>query len=83
MAYDLRERNVKNYKEITSVEQCKAGTTRRRPLREKRLYELEVIERDTLNRRVKVHYVGYDSDDDEWRDEKDIEIIYPVPGEPQ
>lgn len=57
---------------------CSKLFTRKRP-REK-LYELEVIEKDRLNRRVKVDYVGYDSEDDEWRNEKDIKIIYPVQG---
>ena len=78
MAYDLRVRKVKNYKEIVSVEQCKAAA-KKRP-REEKLYELEVVEKDKPNRRVKVHYVGYDAEYDEWRDEKDVKIIYPVQG---
>ena len=76
MAYDLRARKVKNYKEVTNIEFCKVGT-RKRP-REEKLYQLEVIEKDRQNRRVKVHYVGYESEYDEWRDEKDVKIIYPV-----
>ena len=36
------------------------------------LFDLEVLERDSGSSRVKVHYTGYGSSDDEWRDEKDI-----------
>ena len=75
MTYDLKARKVKNYKEVANIEFCKVGM-RKRP-REEKLYELEVIEKDRQNRRVKVHYVGYESEYDEWRDE-DVKIIYPV-----
>ena len=75
MAYDLRARKVKNYKEVANIEFCKVGTRKR--LREEKLYELEVIEKYRQNRRVRVHYVGYESEYDEWRDE-DVKIIYPV-----
>ena len=74
MAYDLRARKVKNYKEVANTEFCKISM-RKRP-REEKLYELE---KDRQNRRVKVHYVGYESEYDEWRD-KDVKIIYPVQG---
>ena len=40
-----------------------------------KLYELEAIEKDRQNRRVKVHYVGYESKYNEWQDE-DIKTIY-------
>ena len=43
--------------------------------------EKEAVRARIENRHVKVHLVGYDSD--EWRDEKDVEIIYPVPRELQ
>ena len=36
------------------------------------LYELEIVEENVYNSRVKVHYVGYDSACDEWRDKADI-----------
>ena len=73
MAYDLRARKLKNYKEVANIEFCKVGTRKRS--REEKLYELEVIEKDRQNRRVKVHYVGYESEYDEWRDEKDVNIL--------
>ena len=43
---------------------------RARPAKkEDTLYQLEVIEEDA-NGRVKVHYVGYGVEHDEWRDKK-------------
>ena len=41
----------------------------RRQKVEDKLYPVEVTER-TLNR-VKIHYIGYGSEDDEWRDADD------------
>ena len=46
-----------------------------------KLYQLEIIEEDTTNRRVKVHYTGYSSDDDEWRGKEDIVVEPPKQGE--
>ena len=40
------------------------------------LYELEILENDYTGR-VKVHYTGYDSDCDEWRNKEDIVVIHP------
>ncbi len=36
------------------------------------LFDLKVLERDSGSSRVKVHYMGYGSSDDEWRAEADI-----------
>ena len=33
---------------------------------------MEVVERDNAAKRVKVHYTGYGSSEDEWKDESDI-----------
>lgn len=77
MAYDLRERKEKSYKEdrlVLGREKVNKGRGS-----QDKLYELEVVERDRANHRVKVHYIGYSSDDDEWRSESDIKI-YPVQG---
>ena len=40
-----------------------------------KLYQLEIIEEDATNGKVKVHYTGYGSDDDEWRDKEDIVVV--------
>ena len=42
-----------------------------------KLYELE---EDVYTSRVKVHYVGYDSEHDEWRDKADIVHLKTQPG---
>ena len=39
-----------------------------------------MVERDRANHRVKVRYVGYDSNDDEWHSESDVKILYPLQG---
>lgn len=39
---------------------------------ESELYPVEVLERDEEAKRVKVHYTGYGSSDDEWKDKGDI-----------
>ena len=37
-----------------------------------RLYHLRILERDEVNGSVKVRYIGYGEDSDEWRKEEDI-----------
>jgi hypothetical protein len=80
MAYDLRERRETSYKEDRLVLR-REKVSKGRGSQDK-LYELKVVERDRENHRVKVHYIGYDSDDDEWRSESDVKMLYPVQGEP-
>ena len=67
MAYNLRECREKNYKDMYNPPLPRAERTRHDP---ERLFPLEVLERDGA--RVKVHYVGYSSTHDEWRDVEDI-----------
>ena len=43
-----------------------------RPCQKSELYPVEVIERDDEAKRVKVHYTGYGSSDNEWKDEHDV-----------
>ena len=77
MAYNLRERKEKQ------LQRRRPGTVQRKSTvckgkgSKDELYELEVVETDRANHRVKVHY---DSDDDEWRSESDVKILYPVQG---
>ena len=79
MEYNLRTRKVTKYAEDERLT-LRGQRKRTRKQKSEKLYELEVVERDRVHHRVKVHYVGYNSDNDEWRDEKDIKIIYPVQG---
>ena len=37
-----------------------------------KLYDLDIVEEDVLTQRVKVHYIGCGSEDDEWRDKDKI-----------
>jgi len=41
---------------------------------EDQLYEVDVLEEDDETGRVKVHYVGYGEEDDEWKDGSEIVI---------
>ena len=36
---------------------------------DEKLYEMEIVERDQCNKRIKLHYVGYEKHFDEWRNE--------------
>ena len=67
--YDLRSKDRKNYKELSEV---KLPRSQHRIQRDTTLYELEIVEEDVYTNRVKVHYIGYESDDDEWRDRTEI-----------
>ena len=63
--YQTRGKRV-DYKELNKVLP--------RAIREKksRLYSVEIVERNVLAGKVKIHYVGYSSSDDEWRDAADV-----------
>ena len=41
------------------------------------MYAIEIIGHDTTAGKVKVHYVGYASDEDKWRDAGDIVDLTP------
>ena len=71
--YNIRPGRRVDYKASNDIvlpvaERC------RRPRRSARaeLYPVEVLERDEETKRVKVHYTGYGSSDDEWKDESDV-----------
>lgn len=74
MAYSLRNREIKNYKELT---QLKLPRIQRRSQKNTTLYELEVVDEDAYTNRVKVHCIGYGSDDDGWRDRSEIVTLKP------
>ena len=64
----LRTKRRRNYKELTHI-------ALPRPIRQKanssRLYPIDVVERDQ-NGRLKIHYIGFSSVFDEWREPLDI-----------
>ena len=39
-----------------------------------KLYEVEIVERDQINKRIKLHYVGYGKNFDEWHTESPDEL---------
>ena len=75
MAYNLRNQKRKNYRALENPPLPRAQATRMK--QSQRLYELEVVEEDDYTGRVKIHYIGYDSDCDEWRNKKDVVVIQP------
>ena len=76
-SYSLHEQQ-KDYRKLADILLPRIWATKRVD----KLYQLEIIEEDTTNGRVKVHYTGYSSDDDEWRDKEDIVVVEPPkPGE--
>lgn len=75
MAYTLRNQERKNYKELSQLQLPRA--TRVRAREAPQLYELEIVEEDAYTGRVKVHYTGYGSDCDEWRNKEDVVTIQP------
>ena len=71
--YNTRPGRRVNYKASNDIvlpvaERCRQP---RRSAKSK-LYPVEVLERDEEAKRVKVHYTGYGSSDDKWKDENDV-----------
>ena len=66
----LRSKRTINYRDASDVrlsraERIQAGMDK--------LYPVEVVKKE--NRLVKVHYVGYSTKYDEWREESDLEPV--------
>ena len=78
MAYCLREKRIKNYKNLANGLRLPRW---RRLKAEPKLYSIEILEEDQQNRRVKVHYVSYGDEDDEWIKEEDTVDLEPTPQE--
>ena len=70
MAYQLRERTPKNYKDLADV--YLPRETKRTKKQDDELYAIEVVEEDRIGDRVKIHYVGWPDRYDEWRSSADI-----------
>ena len=69
MAYSLRNGPRKNYKKLGDG----VKLPRERPKRvDETLYPVEIVERN--EERVKVHYIGYDSSYDEWKEAGELEV---------
>lgn len=70
--YNTRPGRRVDYKASSDIVLPVAKRSRRSRQIESELYPVEVLERDEEAKRVKVHYTGYGSSDDEWKDEDDI-----------
>ena len=64
--YSLRTRRGRDYRQLSTIELPREHKTSSQD----KLYLIEVLERD--GSRAKIHYVGYDSSDDEWCDVNEI-----------
>ena len=64
--YQTRGKRV-DYRELNKVVLPRATREKK-----SRLYSVEIVERNVLAGKVKIHYVGYSSSDDEWRDAADV-----------
>ena len=64
-----------NYKELASLKIPNNGgaTVKRQKIQKNEIYPVDIIERE--NGRVRVHYIGYESGYDEWKDEAELEVI--------
>ena len=69
-AYELRKKEKKTYRKLADV---RLPRSERIPSKVDMLYPIEILER--TSDRVKIHWIGYDSKYDEWRNEGDIESI--------
>ena len=70
--YNTRPGRRVDYKASNDIVLPVAKRSRRPCQAESELYPVEVLERDEEAKRVKVHYAGYGSSDDEWKDEDDV-----------
>jgi hypothetical protein len=70
-SYSLKKRKATSYAEVNLLHLPKPMKRKR----EAKLYPVLVIEEDKENGRVKVHYVGYSTKFDEWKDTDEIEDL--------
>ena len=72
MAYNLRNHERINYRAIENPTLLRDRATRTQG--SQRLYELEIVEEDDYTGWVKVHYIGYNLEYDEWRNKEDVVV---------
>ena len=61
-----------SYRELADVKIPRMRRYKRCVTNDETLYSIEIVQRKGT--RVKIHYVGYSSSHDEWRDEKDVVV---------
>lgn len=67
MSYEPRQGQGKDYKELADTKLPRAKRSSKHDM--DKLYAVEIVEEEN---RVKIHYTGYSSKHDEWRDKEDI-----------
>ena len=70
--YNTRPGRRVDYKASNDIVLPVAKKCCRQHQAELELYPVEVLERDEEAKRVKVHYTGHGSSDDEWKDKDDV-----------
>ncbi len=75
MAYALRAQAKKNYKELSDVRLPRALRQGAKTQTKDDLYDVEVVDEDQSSGRVKVHYVGYGEECDEWKEQSDVVYV--------
>ena len=78
MAYNLRKNPRKDYKQLADIQLPRPGHPR---VPADKLYKVNVV--DSENDRVKIHFVGYREEYDEWRNKDDLAsssrgCVYPI-----
>lgn len=71
-----RRKRVANYRQLADVHVPRARKTRKQTCcTDQRLYAVDLLEKDTVNNRGRVHYQGYSSRYDEWKSLDELELL--------
>ena len=68
--------NKSSYRDLLSCKlprRASKSTRRKKQQCQQKLFSVEVVEKQ--DSRVKVHYIGYSNDFDEWKDESEVEVV--------
>lgn len=71
LAMELRSQRRSSYRELIRCKVPRISRPSNKKYDPQKLYSVKIIE--TRDNRVKVHYVGYSSKYDEWKDKSEIE----------
>lgn len=75
---ELRSRKSINYRQYADLKLPRAEKIPTRSTA-KELFPVRIVDSEDSSKRVKIHYVGYPSSFDEWREETDLEHLYEPP----
>ena len=63
--------------EFCQLREKKMGKVERKSKADRDLYDVEVIEEDTTRKKLKIHFVGFSHEYDEWRDYDNERNFFP------